>query len=100
MIILKRDKTPDGTTIQIEDWRKDYSCFNTLSIAAYPIMRRLPNSVTLYWHKPGEKFRVSIDRAFNDDQEVMNAFEDLKTGKKSIKDFSNHFWDPWNAECL
>lgn len=100
MKILEKALTPDGTKIQIEDWREDYSCFSTLSIGAYPIMKRLPQSQKLYWHKPGEKVRISIDRGFNNDQEVINAFEDLKTGKKSIKDFSNHFWDLWTAECL
>ena len=100
MKVLEKAITPDGVKIQIEDWRVDYSCFNTISIAAYPTMRSLPKSKKLHFNEPGNKFRVSIDRGFNNDQEVLNAFEELKTGKQSIMDFSKHFWDPWCAECL
>lgn len=100
MEILEKAFMPDGTKIQIEDWRKDYSCFKTVSIAAYPIMKRLPQSKKIYWHNPGEMFRVSITSGFESDCEVKTAFEDLKAGRKSIMDFADRFWDLWNAECL
>lgn len=98
--ILKKDIMPDGTKIQLEDWSEDYSCFDTLHIAAYPILKRVPQSRKFYWAMPGDRFRVEIVRGFNNDQEVLTAFEELKTGKKSIIDFSNQFWDFWHVECL
>lgn len=100
MKVLEKAIMPDGTKIQIEDWKEDYSCFDTLSIATYPITQRLPQSKKLYFHESGRPFRVDINRGWNNDEEVKKAFENLKNGKKSVKDFSGQFWDLWNAECL
>ena len=36
MKIVKKSKMPDGTDIQIEDWKNVYSHIKTLSIATYP----------------------------------------------------------------
>ena len=100
MQVIERAIMPDGTKIQIEDWKADYSCFDTLSIAAYPIMQRLPQSIKLYFQESGKPFRVDINRDWKNDEEVRKAFEDLKNGIKSIKDFADQFWNLWCAECL
>lgn len=100
MKIIEKATTPNGIKIILEDWKKDYSCFNTLSIAAYPIMQKLPQSRPLFYHTPGNPFRVDINRGWANDDEVKKAFEDLRNGIKEIKDFANQFWDLWNAECL
>lgn len=100
MKIIERATMPDGTKIQIEDWTKDYSCFNTLSIAAYPIMQRLPQSHKLYFHESGKPFRVDINRDWKNDDEVKKAFSELQNGIKEVKDFANQFWDSWCAECI
>lgn len=100
MKVIERAIMPDGTKIQIEDWKADYSCFDTLSIAAYPIMQRLPQSINLYYQESGKPFRVDINRDWKNDEEVRKAFEDLKNGIKAIKDFANQFWNMWCAECL
>lgn len=100
MKIIERATMPDGTKIQIEDWTKDYSCFNTLSIAAYPIMQRLSQSHKLYFHESGKPFRVDINRDWKNDDEVKKAFSELQNGIKEIKDFANQFWHSWCAECI
>lgn len=100
MKVIERAIMPDGTKIQIEDWTKDYSCFKTLSIAAYPIMQRLPQSKRLYFHESGRPFRVDINRDWKNDDEVKKAFSELQNGIKEVKDFANQFWDSWCAECI
>lgn len=100
MKVLERATTPDGIKIQIEDWKEDYSCFDTLSIATYPIMQRLPQSIKLYFTESGRPFRVDINRDWKNDEDVLRAFEDLKNGRKKITDFANQFWNLWNIECL
>lgn len=99
MKVLERAKTPEGFDIQIEDWTEDYSCFNTLSIGAYPRSERIPKSRTSYV-TAGETFRVSINREFKNNEEVRKAFEELKQGIKTVKDFASQFWDLWHIEML
>lgn len=89
MKVLERAKTPEGTDIQIEDWKEDYSCFNVLSIATYPIAK---NTSKHRWVEGGQRFRLDINR-FNNDEEVYQAFNDLISGKKQITDFAGQFWN-------
>lgn len=100
MKVLERAKMPDGTKIQIEDWKEDYSCFDTISIAAYPVMKRLPQSKQLHFTESGKPFRVDINRDWKNDDEVKNAFIRLANGEAKLMDFCEQFWDLWNAECL
>lgn len=100
MKVLERATTPDGTKIQIEDWTQDYDCFKTLSIATYPIALKKPTSKETPFFEINKPFRVAINRNWTNDNEVKNAFEELKAGTKNIKDFSEQFWDLWHAECL
>lgn len=100
MKVLEKATIPDGIKIQIEDWTQDYDCFKTLSIATYPVALRNPVSKTVPFFEVGRIFRVSINREWKNNDEVRSAFEELKNGKKSIKDFKNQFWNPWNIECL
>lgn len=89
MKVLERATTPDGTKIQIEDWKKDYSCFNVLNIATYPIAK---NTSKYKWIEGGKTFRLDI-RGFNNDEEVKQAFDDLVNGVKQITDFANQFYN-------
>lgn len=90
MKVLERAKTPEGIDIQIEDWRNDYSCINTLNIATYPIAKR---SSEYRWITDGKPFRLDISRDFNNDEEVYQAFKDLISGNKIIADFSEQFYN-------
>jgi len=88
MKVLERAKTPDGIDIQIEDWKKSYSCVNVLNIAAYPIAK---NTSHWGWIRAGEKFRLQIDR-FKNDKEVKQAFNDLINGTKQLTDFADQYY--------
>lgn len=89
MKVLERAKTLEGYDIQIEDWTNDYSCFDTFSIAAYPIAQRTSDSK---WIKEGKPFRLSINR-FNTNEEVHQAYADLTNGARTLKDFADQFWN-------
>jgi hypothetical protein len=89
MKVLERAKTPEGIDIQIEDWKEDYSCFNVLSIAAYPIAK---NTSKYRWIEGGKRFRLDINK-FNNDEEVKQAFNDLANGVKQITDFAEQFYN-------
>lgn len=89
MKVLEKATTPDGTQIQIEDWKEDYSCFNVLNITTYPTVR---NGSKYQWIKQGEKFRLDI-RNFNNDEDVKQAFNDLVNGIRQITDFSEQFYN-------
>ena len=40
MKVLKTGEMPNGTAIQLEDWREDYpTVWDTVSIGAYPIAK-------------------------------------------------------------
>lgn len=90
MKTLEKGTTPDGTKIQIEDWKEDYSCFNTLNIATYPIAKRSSKNG---WISEGKTFRLDISKGFNNDEEIYQAFTDLINGDKSISDFNDQFYN-------
>lgn len=89
MKVLETAKTPEGYDIQVEDWTKDYSCFKTLSIGAYPIAQRTSDGK---WIEGGKPFRLDINR-FNTNEEVHQAYADLISGVKTLKDFTSQFWN-------
>ena len=90
MKVLEKAFTPEGTTIQIENWKEDYSHVKTFNIATYPIAKR---SSEYKWIEDGKTFRLDISRGFNTDEEVKQAFNDLLTGVKTISDFSEQFYN-------
>lgn len=89
MKILQKGITPDGINIQIEDWKENYSCFNTLTIGTYPIAKN-SNSI---WIKVGKTFRLDLNRLFNSDDEVYETFKNLEEGKVTLEELSKHFWN-------
>ena len=95
MEIIKKAVMPDGTHIQLEDWRKDYpNVYDDFTIAAYPIAQ---NTINGSWIKSGEKFRLDISR-FNADDDVKQIFEDLISGKITLADLRKHFWYTYKDE--
>lgn len=90
MRIVKKDTMPDGTKIQLEDWREDNLGF---IIGAYPIAR---NSGSYGFVIAGRTFRLSI--ATNKYAEYTNAdvaadYEALVSGQKTLEDLAEHFWN-------
>lgn len=92
MKILQKDLMPDGTKIQLENWKETYNgeIFNTLSIGAYPIAK---HNSKYGFIRVNEKFRLSINRNYNDDKEVLKDFEALKDGTKTLENLACHFWN-------
>ena len=93
--IIEKTVMPDGTKIQIEDWRSENTKENPdlygFQIGAYPIAK---NSSA--WVKSGENFRLTIshnDTMNYTNEDVKADFEALKSGQKSLEDLSEHFWN-------
>lgn len=97
MNVVERAVMPNGTEIQLEDWRenntKEYLDLYGLIIGAYPIAK---NTGKHRWIESGQTFRLDISmnqyRGYSND-DVKADFEALKSGKKSLEDLANHFWN-------
>ena len=87
--ILRRDITPEGVTVQIEDWKEVYpEVEKTIKIAAYPVAKNGG-----YWVRRGESFRLDISRGFSTDAEVEYIYNGLVNGDISLEDLSEHYWN-------
>ena len=97
MKILETAFTPNGTEIQLEDWSEhntpEYPHLHGLMIGAYPVAK---NTSKYRWIEGGKKFRLSISMnsyvGYTNEQ-VQNDYKCLKTGQKTLKDLSEHFWN-------
>ena len=90
MVVLERGVMPDGTEIQLENW-KDILADGNLSIAAYPIAKR-PAGYTI---EKGKRFRlqISANKYSNYSNEMVKAdYFALIEGKKQLEDLSGHFY--------
>lgn len=90
MKVIKRSTMPDGTKIQIEDWKNGYTIFKTLSIAAYPVAKADSEYNII---KKNTTFRLDMSTGFTSDEEVNKIFDDLENGKINLIDLSSHFWN-------
>lgn len=96
MKILEKAVMPNGTEIQLEDWKddntSDYPNLYGLTIGAYPIVKNTPNK----WDKDIKKFRLTIAMNHHTgytNEDVKADFEALKNGIKFLEDLANHFWN-------
>lgn len=97
MNVVERAVMPNGTEIQLEDWRenntKEYPDLYGLIIGAYPIAK---NTGKHRWIESGQTFRLDISmnqyRGYSND-DVKADFEALKSGEKSLEDLADHFWN-------
>ena len=99
MKIITEGKMPDGTHIQLEDWRTSFPETKSLwhTIGAYP--RSLKNSGRLFGPRRGEEFR--LDMKFKSAAEAMEAYEKLVRGDAELLDYRERFWNGENdAELL
>lgn len=94
MQIIRKGTTPNGTDIQIEDWSKDYSCYNkNATIGFYPIalksVYREDHPDWTPYPKRGKTFRASFD--FETEADALEAFVLLENGCKCFMDYIDHF---------
>ena len=87
MKILKRGQMPDGTKIQIEDWKENYSFKNVYTIGTYPLAVNTSKNSLI---RAGETFRLELD-GFKTNEEVEDIFTKLEKGKIELKDLSDYF---------
>lgn len=87
--ITKRDTMPDGTKIQIENWKEVYPTVEkTIMIAAYPVAKN-----GSYWIRKDETFRLQISRSFSSDKEVECIYQGLIDGVIKLEDLSEHYYN-------
>ena len=89
MKIVKKSKMPDGTDIQIEDWKNVYSHIKTLSIATYP---KAKNTSMSGFIERNKTFRLELSKLENDEQ-VENIFNELEKGTISLEELSDYFYN-------
>ena len=85
--ITTKGTTPDGIKIQIEDWREVYNFYKTLHLIAYPVSQKTSE---YGWIRGGEKMRYEMPYNWHSDEEVLQAFEDLQSGKIKVTDLRHH----------
>ena len=87
--ILRKDTTPNGEKIQLEDWKEVYPTIEkTIKIAAYPVAKNGG-----YWIHKGDTFRLELSRNFSTDREVIHTFIGLVSGELSLDDLTTHYWN-------
>lgn len=92
--ILRRDTMPNGTRIQIEDWKEVYPTVEkTIKIAAYPTAKNGG-----YWISRGDTFRLDISRGFSTDNEVEYIYNGLISGDVTLEDLAEHYYDTDKAK--
>lgn len=87
MTVVTKDKTPQGYTIQIEDWSEDYPTVFKKNdvVAVYPISKA--NS-EYRWILAGDIFRCMFH--FRNGYEARTAYELLIKGMKKPEDFADY----------
>lgn len=89
MTILERAKMPDGTEIQLENWKEVYpNIFNTLTIGAYPKAKQSRG-----WIRKGEPYRLDLARGFTSDDIVRETFNCLEHGIITLEELDDHYWN-------
>lgn len=84
--IVEKAAMPDGAHIQIEDWHPCYDFEPTCgTLAAYPIARETDVTSKMGYPERGRTFRLEL--WFKTEEQTRQAFADLLSGKKSLKDF-------------
>lgn len=86
MKVIRRNKMPNGTDIQQEDWSEDYSFYSKNStIAVYPIAI-ITNESGLIGR--GDRFRLTLD--FDTEEQANECYENLISGKAKINDYKEN----------
>ena len=97
MNILEKGIMKDGTKIQIENWKEDYS-FMTYgdTLAIFAISKTNHNGS--YSPKRNENYR--LDFKFNNNEKVKQTFNELILNSKSLIDFKENLVDKEYQDCL
>lgn len=98
MKILNKSKMPDGTKIQIEDWKENYSFMDTYVIGTYP-KAKIESDEYFGIHR-GESFRLELDNFSNND-EAISIFNKLEKGEIKLENLQEYFREGYkDSYCL
>lgn len=89
MKVIKKSKMPDGTNIQIEDWKNSYNPTEVYTIGTYP---KAKNTSKRGFIVSNEKFRLALTN-FESDDEVEKIFNELEKGMRTLDTLSEHFYN-------
>jgi hypothetical protein len=88
MKILEKAILPTGEHIQIEEWNENYSFIPYGStIGTYPKSKQTLDGA--FSPTINKTFRFQLD--FNNHEEALKVFDNLKNGKTKLIDYINHF---------
>lgn len=91
MKLICKGEMPDGTAIQIEDWREDYpDIFKTYGLAAYP---KAKASGKYGWVTRGKDFRLDMIKGWESAEEVLEVFGKLQSGEITLEQLDDHYWN-------
>lgn len=95
MFVIEKGITPDGISIQIEDWSESYpntykknATIGFYPVAVHDIIREDYPHWTPY-PKRGARFRADLE--FDSEAEAKAAFESLKSGEKTYMDYLDNY---------
>lgn len=94
-MVLDKAKTKNGIDLVL--WDFDYGNTHFYSVMAYPIAQQT-DYTSNFGAKRGEK--LCIDISFNTLEECKKAFNQLKTGTKTIIDFENNVSNVKDLELI
>lgn len=98
MKILNKSQMPDGTNIQIEDWKDVYSFMDIYVIGTYP--KSKAESDKYFGIHRGETFRLELNNFSNND-EVISIFNKLEKGEIKLEQLQEHFRECYkDSYCL
>lgn len=98
MKVLEKGIMQNGTAIQIEEWKEDYSFMSYGStLASYPKSKQTLDGS--FSPNRNEKFRFSLD--FNNHEEAKEAYNKLLNGEMQLNDYAGNFkGDADYLECI
>ena len=97
MKVLQTGIMTDGTKIQIEEWKENYSFMSYAStIASYP--KSKVSHEGSYSPKGNKEYRFSFN--FESEEQTKEMFNSLLSGNKQLKDLVQYMHNSKYADCL
>ena len=89
MKIIQTSQMPNGTRIQVEDWREDYAHVprDELTLAAFPISKEI--HMEIFGYLPSDPEQRTFRCSFHfKDKDIDNVFYSLREGRSDLKHYA------------